>query len=122
MIAGFLLDEHLPTWWTEAIWKRQPDLEIRHVGDFDAPQLSATDPEILEWCESNDFILLTNNRSTMPGHLVDHLTAGRHVPGIFRVSPRLHVIGLADDLALIAEASLPGEFRDMVIEMPRFGP
>lgn len=44
MIAGFLLDEHLPTWWTEAIWKRQPSLEIRHVGDVDAPTARSTGP------------------------------------------------------------------------------
>lgn len=86
------------------------------------PPLAAPDPEILEWCERNDFILLTNNRSTMPGHLADHMAAGRHVPGVFPVSPRSHVIGLADDLALIAGASLPGEYRELILEMPRFGP
>ncbi|MDM8525395.1 hypothetical protein QUF80_18670, partial [Desulfococcaceae bacterium HSG8] len=31
--------------------------------------------DILLWCETDNFSLVTNNRKTMPGHLKEHLGA-----------------------------------------------
>jgi hypothetical protein len=81
----FLLDESLPKWWRTAINRRQPHLVVWRVGDPGAPMLRSSDPSILEWCETNDFLLLTNNRHRMPQHLANRVAQGRHIPGIFIV-------------------------------------
>ena len=51
MIAGFLLDEHLPRWWRRTILRQCPELTIWRVGDPEGPPLQSPDPVILEWCE-----------------------------------------------------------------------
>jgi hypothetical protein len=114
----FLLDEHLPPWWRSTIRRLQPQLTIWAIGDPGAPPRQSTDPLLLEWCEAHDCILLTNNRSTMPGHLTAHVAQGRHVPGIFIVDPALSINQVADALSLIHGASLPNEYQDQFRHLP----
>jgi Domain of unknown function (DUF5615) len=81
MKGGFLFDEHLPKWWRHVITQLNPGILVRYLGEPGTPSLQTPDEQILEWCEAFDAILVTNNRNTMPTHLLDHLAAGRHVPG-----------------------------------------
>jgi len=64
------------------------------------------------------FVLVTSNRKSMPGHLADHLAAGRHLPGIFELPPWLSIGDAIDELALIAELSDGGEYRDQIVFLP----
>jgi len=83
------------------------------------PPLKGTpDPDILRWCEENGFILITNNRKTMPVHLADHLAAGRHVPGIFILKEDMSMGQIIDELILIAEAALEDDYQDRISFMP----
>nr|WP_293128835.1 DUF5615 family PIN-like protein [Microcoleus sp. bin38.metabat.b11b12b14.051] len=50
------------------------------MGEPEAPSRGTLDPEILKWCEEYNFILVTNNRKSMPVHLTDHLAERRHIP------------------------------------------
>jgi len=118
MNEGFLLDEHLPKWWSGAVRRRYPHLRVWRVGTPGAPLLSAPDADLLEWCELNNAFLVTNNRQSMPLHLADHTSRGRHVPGIFVISPAQDIDDLADDLALIEGASRPGEYQDQIRFLP----
>jgi hypothetical protein len=118
MNPSFLLDEQLPKWWRKQILHLQPQLSIWRIGDPPAPELGTLDPVILEWCETQDAFLVTNNRTSMPTHLADHVERGRHVPGIFVVDPGRNIVSLADDLALIEGASFPDEFRDQIQYLP----
>jgi hypothetical protein len=119
MILGYLLDEHLPKWWRKAILKAEPGLRVWRVGDPQAPPLQSPDAVLLEWCEANGTILLTNNRGSMAGHLADHVAQGRRIQGIFIVDPTMSIIRLAADLALIAGASFEGEYLNQVQYLPR---
>ena len=114
----FLLDEHLPKWWRQAIRRLQPQLQLRCLGDLDAPAFGSLDPVILEWCEANDAYLVTNNRSTMSSHLAEHVAKGRHVAGIFMLVPRLGIDELASQLALIEGAAMVDEYKDQVTYLP----
>jgi Domain of unknown function (DUF5615) len=118
MTIRYLLDEHLPKWWRREIVVREPGLEVWRVGDLLAPPLRSSDPVILEWCETHGFVLVTNNRKSMPQHLADHCAKGRHVPGIFVVDPGLNINELAEDLILIAAASLEQEYQDQIRYLP----
>lgn len=118
MIRGVLLDEHYPGWWPKAILRHYPALDLRAIGQPNAPPSGTKDPQILQWVESQAFVLVTEDRKTMVGHLHDHLSAGRHVEGIFIAAKKLNVRVLAGDLELIVEASFEGEFRDRVVDLP----
>jgi hypothetical protein len=120
----YLLDEHIPPAYRAQILRRaeslnsDSELEVWVIGDPDAPARGTLDPDILVWCESHGFALVTNNRRSMPAHLADHLAAGHHVPGIFTISPDLSIGQLIDELILIAFAVLEGEFADHITFLP----
>jgi hypothetical protein len=118
MIRGVLLDEHYYEWWPGAITAAIPWLDVRSVDDPDVPATGTKDPQILEWLEANQFILVTNNRSTMPGHLADFNARDRHVPGIFIAVSNFDIHLLAGELEMILGASLPGEFQDQIRFLP----
>jgi hypothetical protein len=118
MTSNYLLDEHLPTWWAKTIVQLQAGLTVWRVGVPGAPPLQSPDPVLLDWCEIHDFILVTQNRASMPGHLADHVAAGRHIPGILHLSPAMTIHEVAEELALIAGAGLPSEFQDQIRYLP----
>jgi len=91
MNVKYLLDENLPPLYQQQLLRRNPDLTVWIVGEPGIPSKGTKDPEILLWCELNRFILVTNNRASMPVHLSDHLTQGRHIPGIFVLRPKAKI-------------------------------
>ena len=110
----YLLDEHIPPNYRTQLIRFDPELVVRMIGDPHAPPKSTPDPDILIWCEINNFIFVTNNRKSMPGHLVDHLAQNRHVPGILVVDFERGIGPMLELLAIVAGASFPGEYRDRI--------
>lgn len=114
MEIKYLLDEHIPTAYRTQLIRLDPELVVKVIGDPNSPSKSTPDPDILIWCEVNNFILVTNNRKSMPGHLVDHLAQNRHVPGILVVDFERGIGPMLELLAVVARASFPGEYRDRI--------
>jgi Domain of unknown function (DUF5615) len=83
VMLKYLMDENVNPVYINQLRRRKPDLIIRAIGEPDTPLKGTLDPEILIWCEAHNFVLITNNRTSMPVHLVDHINTGHHVPGIF---------------------------------------
>jgi hypothetical protein len=115
---AYLFDENVDPRLQTALHRRSPDCVVWPIGDPGAPPLHTDDPTILVWCEANGFVLVTNNRSSMPIHLRDHLDAGRHVPGIVILRTRVSLGDLADELALMCEASDADEYADRMVYVP----
>ncbi len=113
-MRGILLDEHLTDAIANALHRHDPSIRIRRIGDGIAPPFGSEDPDLLVWIESVDFVLITNNRGSMPIHLGAHMAAGRHVPGIIQVPKQFRISDLAEELALILGASMPGELVDRI--------
>jgi hypothetical protein len=93
MRVRFLLDENLSHAIIEAVHQFDSDVDITAVGSPDAPPIATPDPNILLYCERERRLLITNNRRSMPGHIADHLAAGRHHWGVFRTHTRSPAIG-----------------------------
>lgn len=118
MPIRYLLDENMPPFYREQLLRYQPDLTICSIGDADTLPKATLDPEILCWCEENGFLLVTNNRRSMPLHLADHLAVGRHVPGILVLRYQADVGQLIEDLILIAQAADEYEYQDRISYVP----
>ncbi len=120
MSIRYLLDENMDPRYKAQLLRRQPHLVIWSVGDPGAPPRGTLDPDILHWCEDTHFILVTNNRRSMPAHLTDHLDSGRHMPGIITLNDAMNMnIGqTVDELVLIALASDESEYRDQIVYLP----
>ena len=115
---GFLVDENLPPVIAVQVRQHEPRIQATAVGQPGAPIRGTADPQLLRWIEENDCLLVTNNRASMPGHLRDHLAAGRHIPGILITPFPLDIGALLEELILIWGASLPDEFQDQIVHLP----
>ncbi len=118
MTLNYLLDENVDPVYQAQLLRRNPDLVMWVIGDPGAPPIGTLDPEILCWCEEYNFMLVTNNRKSMPVHLTDHIAQGRHVPGIFILNPDLSIGQHIDEFILIAEASFDDEYQDRIVHLP----
>ncbi|MBA2446717.1 MAG: DUF5615 family PIN-like protein [Chloroflexi bacterium] len=114
----YLLDEHVGHALRDGVNGRWPDIVVWAVGDPAAPGRGTLDPDILLWCQAHGFILVTNNRASMPGHLKAHLAAGRHVPGILVLNDEMSIRATIDELAIISGASDPDEYVDQLRYLP----
>lgn len=112
------MDENVDPVYAAQLRRREPDLRIRVVGEPDIPARGTLDPEILVWCEEYGFILVTNNRTSMPVHLAAHIGLGRQVPGIFILNPDLSIGRNIDELILIAKGSFEGDYQNQIIHLP----
>jgi hypothetical protein len=110
----YLLDENVGESLRLGLHRRYPDMVVWHIGDPTAPPIGTLDPDILLWCEANDFTLVTNNRGSMP----DHLAAGHHFPGMFTMNPKMSLGDTIEELALVWGASKPDEYADNIIYLP----
>ena len=115
MKPRFLLDEHLK----RAIQEQLPEIHIRRIGDKGAPPVATSDPDLLTWIQHNNYILLTNNRTTMPRHLIEHLQAGGHVPGILCFSQRVSIGTYIRELRRIWNSFNPEQYRDVILYLPQ---
>jgi len=114
----YLLDENVDLLLRVELLNCEPTMVVWRIGDPGAPAKGSLDPEILCWCEQNGFILVTNNRKSMPRHITDHIKNGRHVPGIFELNPNMSIRETVEELRLIWGASEMKEYQDVIIYLP----
>ena len=117
-MVRYLVDENLPLVYQKQLLRRKSDLIVWAIGEPGTPSKGALDPEILKWCEHHCFMLITNNRSSMPVHLFEHLNNARHIPGILALKPSASLGAILDDLILIAEVDAFSEFCDRIVYIP----
>lgn len=118
MRVRFLLDEDISPRMRAAILRREPQIDILRVGDEAAPPLKTLDYQILIHLEEHRRLLITLNRASMPNHVADHLSAGRHHWGVLRVRPRTSMSVLVEDVVLIWEASEAEDWVDQFDWLP----
>ena len=112
MRVRFLLDENLSPRLAIMLRRAYPEMDILRVGEAGAPPLETPDPAILLFVERTQRVLITRNRVSMPGHVAQHLAAGRHHWGIFRTRPSASVADLREAIALLWGASEAEEWLD----------
>ena len=114
----YLLDENVGDGLRKGLRARYPDIVVWRIDDPAAPPIGTLDPDLLLWCDANDFTLVTNNRGSMPDHLRDHLAAGHHFPGMFTLNPKMSINETIEELALIWGVSNPEEYTDQIVYLP----
>jgi hypothetical protein len=112
------MDENVDPVYVTQLRQQVPDLVVRAVGEPATPSTGTKDPEILLWCEEYQFVLVTNNRRSMPVHLTENIAQNRHIPGIFILSPSLSIGKNIEELILIAEGSFDDEYQDQIVFLP----
>ena len=115
---GFLIDENLPPVIAVQVRQHEPGIRALAIGQPEAPTRGTPDPQLLCWIEEHGYLLVTNNRTSMLGHLRDHLAGGRHIPGILVAPFPLDIGALIQELTLVWGASQPDEYQDQIVYLP----
>ena len=95
---------------------RQPALDLRRVQDVGLEE--ADDPTILEWAATNNRILLTHDRATMPDFAHARVIVGQPLPGVFVVPDRMVVRQVIEELLLMEAGSEQAEWAGLVVYLP----
>ena len=96
--------------------RRLPHLDI--VRAQDAGLRSADDPTVLAWAASEERVLLTHDVNTLIESAYERIALGARVPGVFAVPQELPVGVAIEDILLLVECSLEGEWEGQVKFIP----
>lgn len=96
--------------------RRKPDLDIVRVQD--AGLRGRGDAELLEWAATEERILLTHDVTTMKRHVDERIAAGLLMPGVFELSQDLPIGQAIEEILLVAEYSLDGEWEGQIRFLP----
>ncbi|MBS1252095.1 MAG: hypothetical protein MAG451_01131 [Anaerolineales bacterium] len=118
MKLRFLLDEHVDRAIQRQLRRLDPKINVLAIGDPEAPPAGISDPDLLDWIEENGYILVTENRSTIPEHLSDHFAAGQHIPGLFWIRPDVGIGRVIEELYMIWVVSTAEEYEDRPLFIP----
>ena len=109
-------DENFNNDVVRGVRRQAPAVDIVRVQD--AGLSSADDPAILEWAAQAGRVLLTHDVATMTRYAYDRVREGKPMPGVFEVG-RAVPIGVAiEEIVLLAECSLDGEWEGQVRYLP----
>lgn len=98
------------------VLRRNPEVDIVRLQDSGLS--GADDPTVLEWAAREDRVLLTHDVTTMTRYAYERVRTGKPMPGVFEVN-RSVPVGLAiEEILLIVECSLKGEWEGQVRYLP----
>jgi len=96
--------------------RRQPELDIVRVQDVGL--CGADDPTVLAWSAQEGRVLLTHDVATITKYAYDRIRVGKPMPGVFEVSRSISIGRAIDDILLLVECSLAGEWEGQVRYLP----
>ena len=118
MQPRFLLDEHVNPAVQRQLQRRSLELVVLRVGEIGAPPKGTPDADLLAWAEVERFVLVSEDRSTLPDCLRARLDSGGHSYGILWIRPGTTVGHLIEELFPIWQVCEVDEFRDRGIYIP----
>jgi hypothetical protein len=112
----FAADENFNNDIVRGVRRRSPAVDLVCIQD--AGLSGVDDLAVLEWTAQSDRILLTHDVTTMTRYAHDRVRQGKPMPGVFEVA-RYVPIGVAiEEIILLAECSLAGEWEGQVRYLP----
>ena len=112
----WLADENFNNDILRALFRLRRDLDIVRGQDVGLTGLG--DETVLAWAAEHNRLLLTHDVSTITAHAYRRVMKGDAMPGVFEVSRRVTVRSAAEDIILLSECSLPGEWEGQVRYLP----
>ena len=115
-MVRFLADENFNNQIVRGILRQNPGIDLLRVQDVDLS--GADDPAILAWAAQEGRIVLTHDVATMTTFAYQRIQAELSMPGLFEVSRRVPVRLAIEEIILIAECSIEGEWEGQVRFLP----
>lgn len=95
---------------------RQPDLDIIRVQDVGLATMD--DPDILAWAATNNRIVLTHDRATMPDYAYERVASGQRMTGVFILNDRFPVGQAIQEILLVVACSEQVEWSGRAVHLP----
>jgi hypothetical protein len=114
----FLFDENVSRILSKALRAQDGTIDIVCVGEVGGPPKGTLDPELLEMAETDKRFVVSDDRNTMPQHVLEHLANGRHTWGVALLRKGFSVTRYVQDLLLIQRASNADEWTDRIEYIP----
>ena len=96
--------------------RRKSGLDVVRLQDIGLS--GADDSAVLEWAAQEGRVLLTHDVATITRYAYERVQAGQPMPGVFEVSRVVPVGRAIEDILLLAECSLEGEWEGQVRYLP----
>ena len=96
--------------------RRNPGLDIVRVQD--AGLRGRGDAAVLEWAATEGRVLLTHDVTTMKQYVYERITAALPMPGVFELSQDMPIGKAIEEILLVAEYSLDGEWEGQIRFLP----
>lgn len=109
-------DEDLDNRIVLGIRRQNPSVDIATVRE--ASLSGVPDPGVLRWAAREGRVLFTHDVNTMTYHAYRRANDGEPMPGLFAVPQSLPPGTVIEDMLLIAECSLDGEYEGQVRFLP----
>lgn len=109
-------DENFNNNIVRGVLRRKPDADIIRVQE--AGLSGADDPSVLEWAAQEGRVLLTHDVSTITKFAQERIEAGERMPGVFEASRTAAIGPVIQDIVLLIECSLVGEWEGRIIYLP----
>ena len=111
-----LADENFNHDIVRGLLRRKPTVEIVRVQDVGLS--GADDATVLAWAADQGRIVLTQDVSTLTKYAYQRVQAGQSMPGVFEVGRTAPIGRAIEDLLLLVECSLAGEWEGQVRYLP----
>jgi hypothetical protein len=115
-MLSFAVDENFNMQIVNGVLRRLPEADILRVQD--AGLEGASHPTVLEWAASEGRVLLTHDVNTLTAFAYERIAAGLPMSGVFEVSLRIPIKVVIEDILLLAECSVKGEWEGKVTYLP----
>jgi hypothetical protein len=96
--------------------RRNPAVDEVRVAD--AGLGGADDHAVLAWAAADGRVLVSHDVATLSAFAYERVEAGPPMPGLFEAGPAVPIATAIEDLLLVAECSLPGEWEGQVRYLP----
>ena len=112
----FAVDENFNLHIVSGVLRRLPTADMVRVQDVGLEGVD--DPTVLEWAAREGRVLLTHDINTLTAFAYERVAQGLPMPGVFEVSLKVPISAAIEDILLLAECSVEGEWEGQVNYLP----
>ncbi len=109
-------DENLNQDIVRGVLRQNPKIDILSVQS--AGLSGADDPTVLKWAADEGRVLFTHDVTTRSRYAYERVRDGKAMPGVFEIGHDVPLGRAIEDILLLAECSLDGEWEGQVRYLP----
>ena len=115
-MVRFVADENFNGAIFRGLLRQRPALDLVRVQDIGFSGIN--DPDLLEWAANEHRVIVTHDVTTLREFVEDRVRARLPMPGVFEVGEHVSIREAIEDLLLIGECSVEGEWEGQIRFLP----